>query len=272
MGNSQSTLTSPDTRLSTPVRSNHSYFGQTTDIDPVNESQLEATIHELRMERYLKNSTQRSQPNDNNYPNFNSNDGQFDNTPQQEAPRPVQLKTVISFSNFAIRLVGHSYVFTFEMKSEAPGRLVLSSNGVINSLNFDICDKSVISLPLPFLADFTITANPNLEKARTKIDSGFQFVSSHILSFKASVFDDFQIEYTDMLLETVDDQKFEIKVNSPVSIITETLPQSLCMICLKKDADTAIAECGHKVICDDCLCGKAVRIHHCPICNKLTSF
>jgi hypothetical protein len=26
------------------------------------------------------------------------------------------------------------------------------------------------------------------------------------------------------------------------------------------------------VICSDCLCGRAVRLHHCPLCHAPTTF
>ncbi|KAK8853922.1 hypothetical protein M9Y10_016468 [Tritrichomonas musculus] len=303
MGNNSSNAQSP---LSTTVRSNNSYFGSSPEVGEASDRDLASTIRDLNLERLYSRS-----------PNMR---------PTQETQEPPQqLKAVISFTNPTIKIVDKNiqiYDLCFELHSEAPGRLVIISNGEINSLNFEITknepnQKIRLSLPLPLLSNFNVELHPDLEHAKTQLDAGFQFVPKHEFIFQISQSEsDFQIILKEQRLHTADDKILSIPINSAIpiencfdydNIMKNTQTPSNndpsnsliefdnstadsktpdnpdvsnkenkrnipCLVCLQKEADTAIADCGHLVVCDDCLCKRALRLHHCPICNKPTSF
>lgn len=305
MGNNSS---NPQNPLSTPVRSNNSYFGSSPEVGDANEQDLVSTIRDLNLERLYSKAPQLRPEQE-----------------EQEPQPPQQLKAVISFTNPKIKIIDKNiqiYDLCFELQSEAPGRLVLTSNNEINSLDFEITksgntnQKVQLSLPLPTLSNFNVELHPDLEHAKTQLDAGFQFIPKHEFIFVISQStSDFQIVLKEQRLYTADEKILSIPINSvlPIencfdysniyqnsqneknenSLIEFDSPQNEqttsttgdqentnaetkrnipCLICLQKEADTAIAVCAHKVICDDCLCKRAVRLHHCPICNKPTSF
>ena len=293
MGNSQS-LNGGESKLSQQVRSQNSYFGQSSTFSNVDENNVEESIRDIQFDRLYRYSTQR-RDEIGQYSNFQDGLG----IRSSSTSGPTQLKSVISVQNPSIKLIGSVYLLTFSLKSEAPGRIVLSSNGMINSLNFEVnanngqqnnsidetpdllelyesntkpVNNNIISLPLPNLTNFFVEVNPDLDKAQTQIDKGFQFVIKHMFNFHIDVNEELVINYTNQIITTADNKVFDIPMNKPLPIDTNPLPEGKCMICLSRDADTAIAECGHKVVCDQCLCSKAVRLHHCPICSKPTSF
>lgn len=307
MGNNSS---NPQNPLSTSVRSNNSYFGSSPEVGNASEQDLASTIREMNLERLYSRAPE------------------LRPAQAQEPQPPQQLKAVISFTNPIIKIIDKNiqiYDLCFEIQSEAPGRLVLTSSGEINSLDFEITKKEntsnqkvQLSLPLPTLSNFNVEFHPDLEHAKTQLDDGFQFVPKHEFIFEISQSSsEFQIVLKEQRLYTADEKILSIPINSVIPIEncfdytniyqsstpqnsnnensliefdnsnndtvkpnsndqessnTETKNNIPCLICLQKEADTAIAVCAHKVICDDCLCKRAVRLHHCPICNKPTSF
>ena len=132
MGNSQS-LNGGESKLSQQVRSQNSYFGQSSTFSNVDENNVEESIRDIQFDRLYRYSTQR-RDEIGQYSNFQDGLG----IRSSSTSGPTQLKSVISVQNPSIKLIGSVYLLTFSLKSEAPGRIVLSSNGMINSLNFEV--------------------------------------------------------------------------------------------------------------------------------------
>jgi len=69
------------------------------------------------------------------------------------------------------------------------------------------------------------------------------------------------------VLDDMDDliEGMRIKVSISTKVTTNN-SNSVCSICLDKEATNAIVPCGHRCLCDDC--GNRTRIRICPICRS----
>jgi hypothetical protein len=163
------------------------------------------------------------------------------------------------------------YCLCFGLKAELPGHMVISANDVISSMRFGVVDRLLVSLPLPATAGFTVELTPDLSLFDGQLEEGFVAVTRHSLNFE--LFDTgaaIRFVYASQRL-FAGEQSWLVDVGMNVEC-EEASQGDVCRICLQNVADVAIAPCGHLVICNDCLCQKGVRLHHCPVCNEISTF
>jgi hypothetical protein len=168
-------------------------------------------------------------------------------------------------------IINGCYCLCFGLKAELPGRLVISANDVISSMRFDIVDRLLVSLPLPATDGFTVEFTPDLSLFDGRLEDGFVAVTKHSLAFE--LFDTgetIRFVYASQRL-FAGDQSWLVDVGMNCQS-EEAAQNDVCRICLQKIADVAIAPCGHLILCNDCLCHKGVRLHHCPVCNEISTF
>jgi hypothetical protein len=234
------------------IQSTHSYFGSSGKIGESNDRNIERTIRTLQDERLARAAS---------------------SLPSTRPPSEgVKLKTFISIGSPdpAISVVLGAYCVSFGLKTECPGRIVIIARNEISSLCFPVTDRLLVSLPIPEIDGFTIDISPDIDQYRGTIGPEFDAVTRHVLNFE--LFDNsesLQFTFAEHKL-FVGERSYVIKVDQQCSI--DPREGGPCFTCLTKTADVAIAECGHQVICSDCLCGRAVRLHHCPLCHAPTTF
>ena len=236
------------------IRSSSSYYGQNTELGDLDNGNIEETIRDLQLERLYKRN-----------PDLRPKD-----TPSEPT---YQLKTVLSISDPPpfLKVYDNFSIISFGLKSEAPGRITLiTSSNEISSLEFDQCDRTSISIPLPSKENFLIDITPDLTKLKKPISKSYIPVIKHELRFKFIDQDD----GTQKLL--FEDKKLQTEKNSFTVTVGKNVPKfeeearGNCLICNKNLADTAVGSCGHNVICKDCLTNRHVRLHHCPICGAFS--
>jgi hypothetical protein len=191
---------------------------------------------------------------------------------ESEPPRgaiQVKLKTFISIGqpDPKVQIVNGVYLLTFGFKSELPGKFVHASNQMISSLTFTASDRVTVHIPLLAPASFVLDITPDLSCLGSPLEAGYLSVTKHVLNFE---FVDSQegptFRYANQKLYA-DEHSYLIEANR--DCLTETLTlDTPCLVCLEAHATRRISNCIHEIICDDCLAGRAVRLHHCPVCNS----
>jgi hypothetical protein len=201
---------------------------------------LEATIRDLERERYRQAA------------------------PPRISQQPVKLHAFLSIASPepAIAQVGGCPCIFFGLKAECPGRILVIARNEINSLSFPAGDRLVISMPLPEIDCFTIEVTPNIESQT--VDAGFDRVTKHALVFDLVAGNPPTVTFMAQKL-FVEDRSYVVQVNRPCEIHTKA--DRLCLTCLAKPAEVALAECGHLLICAECSSTRAVKVHHCPLCS-----
>lgn len=251
MGGSSSTSQSPKT-----IRTNTSYYGGNGELGEIDDNNLEGTLRDLHLERLYQRA-----------PELRPSTGEI------ATNVPVKLKTVVSVTSPDPYIKNNNGVseLAFGLKTEAPCRIVLIANNLINSLACPLSDnRLVLNIPLPAISDFVLEITPDLENQQP-VREGYLPVLKHVYVFKlVELGGEFRIQYIEQQLYT-EQQMFRVEINKQLQLVVQN-PDDNCMVCQQLKAEVAIAECGHKIICDDCLCNHKVRFHHCPICNAPTTF
>jgi hypothetical protein len=234
------------------VRSNDSYFCSTTEIGNGEPGDVERALRDLQIER-LYQSAPHLRPTP---------------SPGPSASSQVKLKTFISVGlpDPKIQIVNGIYLVTFGFKAEAPGRFILTANQMMSSFTFAAGDRTLVHFPLLAVANFLIDITPDLKQIAPTIESGFRAVTKHVLNFQlveGGPRPEFKSVGQKLFTE---DQNYSIGVSKNCELEELSLP-GRCLICLENDATVAVGGCGHELVCDDCLMGRSVKLHHCPVCN-----
>lgn len=254
MGNNSSKIKKDKEVGKTPppkIRSN-TYFGGNGQIGDIDDEHIEETLRDLNLERLYQQAPQ-LRPAD----------------PSQQPPRE-QLKTMISISdpNPYIKIIGSVHLLVFGLKLQAPSRIIIIANNLINSLSVDVCDRTTIGIPIPAFSDFVVEILPDLEHSTTLIKEGFTQVIKHTFEFKlVDLNESFKYTYLGQKLFVTDYRFYQMIVNKYCDQVNEE-NQNICLCCLKNAADTAVSSCGHNVICSDCKSKYQIQYCNCPICNQ----
>ena len=236
------------------IRSN-TYFGGNGQIGDIDEDHIEETIRDLQLERLYIHA-----------PHLRPKD------PSEEIPR-LKLKTMISISSPApfIKRVGNANLFVFGLKLQAPCTIVMIADNFMNSMFVDVCERTLVSIPIPALSDFMVEIKPDLERSTSMIPSDFAAVKKHALVFKLiKLGESFNYLYLEQKL-FVGEQAHRSPIAKQCEIQTENVTGK-CLTCLTNDAEVAIAPCGENILCNRCLSERQVHLHHCPFCNSISSF
>jgi RNA polymerase subunit RPABC4/transcription elongation factor Spt4 len=136
----------------------------------------------------------------------------------------------------------------------------------MNSMTFPAVRAPInVILPLPVVnSDFQVEIVPDLPHAETEIMEGFVPVTRHLLLFR---FTDGRYEFLEHRL-TAQTQTFHLDVIKVCERVVRE-PSELCIVCDQSDATEALAECGHRLLCDGCRLHRSPRFHHCPVCGSV---
>jgi hypothetical protein len=222
------------------VQSTHSYFGSSDLTGDSPNADIGATIRSLQEDRGRRSNA---------------------------IPPPtnsVKLKSFLSVGSPdpAIAIVNGSFCVTFGLKSECPGRIAVVARNEISSMYFPVSDRFFVSIPLPEIDSFTLDLTPNL--ANTVATPGHESVTKHLLLFDAIATAQSSFFWKTQKL-SVGERAYMVDVGKQCEVSVKD--GNLCMACLDNPADTAVAECGHLVLCCDCLAKLSIRLHHCPMCR-----
>lgn len=247
MGQNES---SPNPDQQTKIRTSNSYYGSNNELGDLNNQNIETTIRDLQLERlYQHNPQLRPRPK----------------TPE---PSQVHAKTFLSISDPSpfIKKVGNILEICFGLKAQAPGRIVVIANNLINTASFQSSeDRKLIIIPLPQNTDFVVELSPDISQSTEKIPHGYVPIEKHVLSFSVKSEDQIVFEETKLFTPT---QNYKVKSGNTIPIIEEDKANDLvCLICFNNQADFACASCGHKIVCTKCQNEKNPRFCHCPICD-----
>jgi hypothetical protein len=242
-----SEASSPEGERDPIIQSTHSYFGSSGKIGQSDGRDLEERLRAFQDRRA---------------------------SPPQPSSEGIKLKTFLSIGapDPAISVVNGSYCISFGIRSECPGRVVIIARSEISSMRFPVSDRLLISLPIPEIDGFVIDISLDIDQFSGVVEQGFDSVAKHVLDFE--LFDSGEsIQFTfarQKLFVANSDRSYVITVNQQCAL--DPKEGEVCFTCLTNVPDVAIADCGHCVICNDCLCGRGVRLHHCPLCHAPTTF
>lgn len=254
MGHDQSRIQPNKEAGSTPaprVKST-TYFGGNGQIGDIDDDHINETLRDLNLERLYQRAPQLRV--------------------SEEKEVPVEkLKTLISISNPnpSIKTFGNINVIVFGLLIQAPTRVILIANNFINSMTLNPSEnRFLIGIPIPAETDFTIEMFPDFEHATTLIPEDYTPVIKHVLFFRwIPLNHSFKVHYPVQKLFVTDYKFYQM---TPNYVLERTVEENngLCMCCLTNQADTAVAQCDHKVFCSQCVSERQIRVHHCPFCNE----
>jgi hypothetical protein len=253
MGNEPSEAAVPEPPKG--IRSSNSYFGRTQEIGDADLHQIEDTIREARLERLART-----------IPSMRPSKSQAAGL---ERAKEAKLRTAVSLGTLqpSIKIARGVYLLSFGFRSDVPGRFILAAENLINSIGFSPCERVTVNLPIPDLANFIVEIVPHSESL-TASEDGFTAVTKHVLSFTAArTVDGVQFTFVGQKLFAGDHvYSMQLGTELPEEVLSA---DELCLICLENRATVSVSNCGHSVFCERCMVEKAVRVHHCPICNAL---
>jgi hypothetical protein len=238
MGGSQSRAGSGEGHGRQSIETPAAYYGnRESEVDP---KQIRATIRDLHLVR-----VQRS----------------LDKT------RRVRIHSMISITdNCGIIAYGPLVMFTIQLRLDAPCEFVCVGGGVMNAMTFPaVHDPINVIIPIPVVdGNFQVEIVPDLQHAETEIMEGFIPVTRHLLLFR---FADDRYEFLEHRL-TAQRETFHLDVLKICEKVVKE-PAELCIVCEQNDASEALAECGHKLLCEGCKLHRMPRFHHCPVCGSV---
>ncbi|KAH0795199.1 putative inhibitor of apoptosis [Histomonas meleagridis] len=233
------------------IRSKSSYFGDNGSFGEMDHREIKSAVKQLQ--------AQRMQSMDPGYGTY-------------QPPQSTQLKTAISVGRpdpYILNVNGIDFL-SFGIKTEASCKIVVTANGNINSFRIPASDRIVYSIPIPAYTSFDLEITPEAGEIQPST-GGFTNVLKHILKFKL-LSDEGEMYFNfDQQQLLTSNEVFTIAVGKRCRMENSNETEKCC-ICRTNDASIAIAPCGHKVLCDDCLEVKQAKLHHCPYCNSLSSF
>ena len=228
-----------------------SYFGNQDSvivgkIDKMTPEEVQEKIRQINAKRYLKNNPQ-SKPNRSQAPIQN----------------PTKLKTFISILDIVLIKLDPYFVLSMKLKAEAKGRCLVLIKRRRHYINFIPGENITVNIPLPYANEPHIHVEIALNLQGIPEKEGFTFVNKH----------SFEIENLIIASQNIYFGKefYPIAFNRNVPIIEETY-DGKCLFCLSKQAESAIADCQHKVVCDHCLCDLQGHMGHCPKCDRPSIF
>lgn len=239
---------------SSSIKSEGSYYG-TTQFGDLDEQSLEATVRELRVERI------------------------YDRAPHMRPTAPtaptktVHIQTVVSISDPEphLRFTSGTFVLSFGFKSEAPCRLVVTGDGLINAIALPIIEqRTTVAAPLPVMNNLVLEVTPDVSDLPHK--SGFAMVSKHVLTFEYRGRDESnvpQFEYaTHQLIG--EEQSAVIEVHRKVPFVGANGADK-CVVCLDEQVAVPYGQCNHMLLCNGCSVNRSVILSRCPACDVTAS-
>jgi hypothetical protein len=137
---------------------------------------------------------------------------------------------------------------------------------MMSSLTFAAGDRSLVHIPLLAPANFLVDITPDLSHIAGKTETGFRAVTKHVLNFQFIEGGEHpEFKFMGQKLYT-GDQNYSIGVAKNCETEVVSIP-GRCIICLENDATVAVGNCGHELICVECVASRGVKLHHCPVCN-----
>lgn len=233
-------------------RGNTSYYGETGGFGDIDGENIQETLRNLQLERLYQRS-----------PHIRPSNNQKN--------QKVNLKTFINISEIYIRQYDSLFCIYFLFSSDVKGKILINSNGEINSKLFSPCKKQIHCLPIPNKTDFFIEISPKIDNIELNLKPNYLIINKHILNFKIIQVDNhFIVSFIDHELFS-NNQSFKIE-NKQIIEIQQQLENNPCLFCNENNNLIAISECGHKILCENCLEKFNAHCNHCPFCNLPSNF
>ena len=229
---------------------NHSYFGDIRDLGKIDDQNIEGTIRDLQLEKLYKKQPQlRPKPKAPNVP----------------APR-IQTLLSLDVDEAYVKKADNVFLLVFSMKTESPGLLIITGNGVFNSRTYQVSEKTTVSLPIPpqSLDNFTLEITPTITED-TKLLKHYIVATKHVLNFSRGVESYKLIDHKLFAGENV----FTITFNKPIKVVEDLIATNECMFCLAEPATICPPSCkthNHNIMCKTCLEQNSAKINYCPFC------
>jgi hypothetical protein len=246
MGPNNSAAQSDAPNDSLTLQSTHSYFGSSTFVPNSANGDIQATVRDLHMQHVRQAGLLPTA------------------TPPRSPQKPVKLRSYLSVGSPdpGIAQVDGCLCVFFGLKAECPGRVLVIARNEISSLSFAVSERVAISMPLPEIDCFTVDITPNIENQ--PVQPGFDRVSKHVLFFDVIPRTPPTVSFVTQKL-FVGDRGYVVTVNKPCEIQSKV--DHPCLTCLTQQAELALTDCGHALICADCSSSRSVKLHHCPLCS-----